>query len=398
MRHDAAYSHSVLQRVQVRAVESFTELSANEQRAWNALFEKQADAVPFQSLSWNEAWWTVFGRSSWLATKGAVILILSRRDEIIAFFPMFRVRISVLGIPLLRHIKPMGSDPNLTEIKTGIVREGHEKEAYAALADYFKHVDRRWEIVSLPAVPAGVGTGEMLPVEHPTMPEIEGFILDLAADWETFRGGLKRNIKEAIRKCENSPKRDGVEPVFTCLSDTAAIREMLPEFYQLHGVRAREPNGIQHPDYFEQQEARSLIDLLVNDPVKSGIRLFVLKDGERLVAARLAFETPCGTYVYYSGYDPAYGKYSIMTRLVVEALKRSMARGHKFVHLSFGRDVSKTRWSPREVAYKQYCFIQNSLRGRMLAALYMAILKRRDKRISSQKPSPPQQAPSSVDG
>ena len=115
---------SVLQCVEVRVVEGFTRLSANERLAWNTFYEEQSDPTPFQSLAWNEGWWEVFRRSSRLITSDAVILILSCRGETIAFFPMFRVILSVLGIPLLRHVKPMGSDPNLTEVKTGIVRKG----------------------------------------------------------------------------------------------------------------------------------------------------------------------------------------------------------------------------------------------------------------------------------
>lgn len=75
-----------------------------------------------------------------------------------------------------------------------------------------------------------------------------------------------------------------------------------------------------------------------------------------------------------------------MTRLVVEILKRSIASGQNEVHLSFGRDGSKTRWSPRELAYKQYLFVRKALRGRLLAAFYLAFLKWRTKYIVFQSP------------
>jgi CelD/BcsL family acetyltransferase involved in cellulose biosynthesis len=362
----------------VRAVEGFAGLSANERLEWNALFENQSDPVPFQSLAWNEAWWKAFGQSSSRSiSNDAVILVLSRHGEIIAFFPMFRVTFSMLGIPLLRHVKPMGSDPNLTEVKTGIVREGRERAAYAAVADYFKDADRGWELLNFPAVPGGLlDARDALSIEHPTAPVIEGFTIALADDWDAFHRGLKRNVKEAIRRCHNRPKRDGLKPVFSCLSDSAAIRAMLPEFYRLHSARAEKPDSVHHPEYFQDEKSRSFIDLLASDPENSGIRLFALKDGDRLIAARLAFETPGGTYLYYSGYDLEYGKYGIMTRLVVEVLKRSIACGQQYVHLSFGRDRSKTQWSPREMVYKQQLIVRNSVRGRLLAVFYLAFQKR----------------------
>jgi CelD/BcsL family acetyltransferase involved in cellulose biosynthesis len=379
----------VLQDVRVRAVEGFSGLSAKERLTWNALFKAQSDGVPFQSLSWNEGWWEVFGRPSRFWSKDALILAVSRQDEIIAFFPMYRATLAVLGIPLLRHLKPIGSDPNLTEIKLGVVQTGYEREAYRALLDYFTHVDRSWDLATLPATRDGVaGNGGLALAEHPVKPLIEGFRIALEPSWEAFRGGLKRNVKEAIRKCLNSLKRDAVEPAFSCLSSATAIQDLLPEFYRLHSMRAKEQDGVFHPDYFQSGEARSFIELLASDPAKTGIRLFALKDGGRLIAARLAFETPRGTYLYYSGYDLEYGKYSIMTRLVVEVLKQAIERGQQEVHLSFGRDGSKTRWSPREVIYKQYLIIPDSLRGRLFGSLYKAILAWRGKRmpVSSGQP------------
>ncbi len=362
----------ILPNVDIRVVEGFSGLSAEERSVWNGLFEKQSDSLPFQSLYWNEAWWEVFGRSSRLIANDAVVFVLSRHSEIIAFFPMIRVTLSVLGVALLRHVKPVGSDPNLTEVKMGIVREGCERDAYSALVGYFKHHGRRGELITLPAMPAEVaGAGDALCIEHPGVPVIEGFIIPLADDWTAFHRRRKRNVKEAIRKCHNSLKRDGLNPDFICLSDSASIRDMLPEFYRLHAKRARKQGGVEHPDYFQSEKARSLIDLLTSDPAKSGIRMFALRDGDRVIAARLAFETPQRTYLYYSGYDLEYGKYSIMTKLVVEVLKRSIAHGQREVHLSFGRDVSKTRWSPREKAYKQYLMVRSSLRGRLITALYM---------------------------
>ncbi len=371
---------SMLQNIEIRVVEGFDGLTGGERLAWKVLFERQPNPTPFQSLSWNEAWWKVFGRSSGWMTKDAIILVMSLKGEIIAFFPMFRATLSFLGIPLLRYIKPMGSDANLTEVRTGVVVEGRERDAFAAFLDYFTNIDQQWELVNTPALPVGMANvRDLLSVEHLTAPVDEGFIIALGLDWSAFHRGLKRNTKEAIRKCYNSLKRDGIEPVFICFSDSAAIQNMLPEFYRLHCARAQKSDGVHHPDHFASKKSRAFMGLMASDPENSGLRLFVLKDGDRLIAARLAFETPGGTYLYYSGYDPEYGRYSIMTRLLVEVLKRSIACGQRYVHLSFGCDLSKTRWSPRQVSYKHDLIIRDTLRGRLFGALYRAIQKRRKK-------------------
>ena len=66
-----------------------------------------------------------------------------------------------------------------------------------------------------------------------------------------------------------------------------------------------------------------------------------------------------------------------MTRLLVDVLKQSIESEKQYVHMSYGRDRSKTRWSPREVVYMQYLVFRKSLRGRLSATLYTAISRLR---------------------
>jgi CelD/BcsL family acetyltransferase involved in cellulose biosynthesis len=360
----------------VRVVEGFAELSAQERTAWTSIAAQQTVAVPFQSLFWHETWWKHFGGSSQLGEKKLQIFIVASDGEIIAFFPMFRQSFRAGGLQLLRYIQPLGRDSNLTELRTGIVRAGFESEAYTTLVEYFQSVDLDWEVISLPAGPSQVSElYDANSVEHPAIPINEGFFIPLAPDWDSFRSGLKRNIKESIRKCYNSFKRDGIELEFCCLSDSKAIHEMLPEFYRLHSMRSAQEVGNSHRDTFETEHARRFLDLLANDPTASGLRLFLLKHEDRLIAARLGFETAHGTYLYYSGYDLDYGKYSVMTRLVIEVIKHAIASGQKGVHLSFGRDVSKTRWSPEETVYKWNLMFQKSLRGKAAALVLTSLMR-----------------------
>lgn len=374
----------------IRVVDSFAELTAEERNTWMSIAAQQAVEVPFQSLYWNEAWWEYFGASSNLGEKKLQILIVVRDSKIIAFFPMFRQNFSAAGLQMLRYIQPLGGDSNLTELRTGIVRKGFERDAYSALIAHFEATDRDWEVISLPAGPAEVvELYEAHSVGHPAIPINEGFFIPLAADWDTFRSGLKRNIKESIRKCYNSFKRDGIDLEFFCLRDAVSIKKNLPEFYRLHSMRSEQEAGNSHRDVFQTEHARQFLDLLAQNAKDSGLRLFLLKHEGRIVAARLGFETAHGTYLYYSGFDLDYGKYSVMTRLVIEVIKHAIASGQHIVHLSFGRDVSKTRWSPIETEYKWNLMFQKSLRGHA-AALVLTSLMRFKRRGHKPEKSPRQ--------
>ncbi len=50
-------------------------------------------------------------------------------------------------------------------------------------------------------------------------------------------------------------------------------------------------------------------------------RLYRLLIDERLVAARLGFEMSDTLYLYYSGWDPAYARYSVMTTLLGHSVR-----------------------------------------------------------------------------
>jgi hypothetical protein len=57
-------------------------------------------------------------------------------------------------------------------------------------------------------------------------------------------------------------------------------------------------------------------------------------------------------YLYYSGFDPTYRRYSVMTRVLAESIKYAIAEGINSINLSTGIDVSKTRWSPQATTYR----------------------------------------------
>ena len=100
------------------------------------------------------------------------------------------------------------------------------------------------------------------------------------------------------------------------------------------------------------------------------MRLFALRIGSQIVAMRLAFVIGDNLYLYYSGFDPQWGSYSVMTTSVAEAIKYAIAQGLKTVSLSTTNEGSKSRWSPREVRYGAACEANHRLRSRLACDAY----------------------------
>jgi CelD/BcsL family acetyltransferase involved in cellulose biosynthesis len=85
---------------------------------------------------------------------------------------------------------------------------------------------------------------------------------------------------------------------------------------------------------------------------RGALRIFQIQHNDSVIATRIGFVRGDSLYLYYSGFDPTYHRYSVMTTVVAEAIKYAIANGFRTLNLSTGRDLSKTRWAPGEVVYR----------------------------------------------
>jgi CelD/BcsL family acetyltransferase involved in cellulose biosynthesis len=75
-------------------------------------------------------------------------------------------------------------------------------------------------------------------------------------------------------------------------------------------------------------------------------------------------------YLYYSGFDQDWGKYSVMTTTVAEAIRYAIARQVPRVHLSMGADVSKSRWGPETSLLHEAVCVRPRVSSRSALRLY----------------------------
>jgi CelD/BcsL family acetyltransferase involved in cellulose biosynthesis len=95
--------------------------------------------------------------------------------------------------------------------------------------------------------------------------------------------------------------------------------------------------------------------------------------GGEVVATRIGFAMGDTLYLYFSGSDPAWRKYSVMTTAVAEAFQRAIAEGFAAVNLSNGTDVSKTRWAPERIDYHDLVQVAPSRRARLAHGAYRLV-------------------------
>jgi CelD/BcsL family acetyltransferase involved in cellulose biosynthesis len=179
-----------------------------------------------------------------------------------------------------------------------------------------------------------------------------------------LRARLPRNIKESLRKCYNSLKRDGLTFRVQIAERPEQVEQALDSFFKFHAARASLVDTVQHMNVFGPQEAKLFLYKVCRRFAERGsLRIFQLVVGEQVVAVRIGFVIGDSLYLYYSGYDQQFAKYSVMTTTVAEAIKYAIAQGLKTVNLSTGNDVSKLRWNPVEVVTRQAFLVSPSKRA-----------------------------------
>ena len=145
----------------------------------------------------------------------------------------------------------------------------------------------------------------------------------------------------------------------------------LEEIAALHRMRADLKGTVPHLDHFSSLICRDFLYAVCERLAERGaVRLFALRIGSRIVAMRLGFVVGDNLYLYYSGFDPQWGSYSVTTTSVAEAIKYAIANGLKTVSLSTTNDASKRRWGPREVRYGSACESNRRLRSRLACNAY----------------------------
>jgi CelD/BcsL family acetyltransferase involved in cellulose biosynthesis len=208
----------------------------------------------------------------------------------------------------------------------------------------------------------------------------DDYVLDLPATWEQLRAGLPRNLKESLRHCYNSLRRAGHTFEFIVARERAEVRAALTRFLELHALRAESALGARHPNRFAERTLREfLYDVCDRLAARDAVRVYQLRIGGAIVASRIGFVVNGTVYLYYSGYDPAWARHSVMTTTVAEAIRHSIGQGMKSVNLSPTGEQSKLRWRPRLVVYRSALVQRDALSSRILCRTYRASLSNRGK-------------------
>lgn len=357
------------------AVEVVTSLEALQalESDYERLARATRNTLPFALHEWHMAWCRQFlARGDLIESQPMIHAARNSEGRCVAIVPLIFTRRTV-GPVHVSTLDLLGADPALTEIRTSLIESGYETLAVQAIRRKIAAgptIDwLNWGVVSdaqAGALSACGRTQFQLPLFD--------YVLDLPTSWEAFRANLKRNIRESIRHCYNSLKRDGHTCELRIAQEPRAVKDALERFFTLHAMRADLPGKVVHRNHFSNARSRLFLhDVCARLAARDIVRVFQLAVRGDIVATRIGFEMGDSLYLYYSGYDPAWSKYSVMTTTVVETVKYAIGQHLNTVNLSPTKDISKTRWGPREICMQQAVQVSSSPRSRLAYAGFQRV-------------------------
>jgi CelD/BcsL family acetyltransferase involved in cellulose biosynthesis len=267
--------------------------------------------------------------------------------------PLLSVKRLGHGPAVVRSLEFLGADPYVTEVRGPLVDPAHEGAVFRTLRAELLRCRGDWDWIGWRGVPAAGPGARLLGEAGVALPQqVIGYTLPLEGDWESFRQSRPRNLRESLRKCYNSLRRDGHTFALDVARTPAEVRAGLGRFLELHRLRA-EADGLRaHGNVFADPASRGfLFDVCDRLARRDAVRVFLLRVGDTHATARVAFALGDTLYLYFSGYDPAWARYSVMTTTVAEAVRHAFAHGFRTVHLSTGTDESKLRWRPEATTW-----------------------------------------------
>ncbi|HEX7671205.1 MAG TPA: GNAT family N-acetyltransferase, partial [Polyangiaceae bacterium] len=316
---------------QVRRVDSPQGLAALELE-WAQLAAAVSPRTPFGTPAWATLWWRHFAERRVLIRDEFFVHTLSDdTGRLVAVAPLVLTHRPGVGAASLRTIQFFGADPNVTELRGMICRPEDERAAVAALSTHLAAHAKEWDWFKWSGIrDADVWTALAPGLRVDGISSTPDYVLALPNTWEEFRSLLSRNIKESLRKCYNSLRRDGHSFTFRVVGSPADARGAMERFLDLHAVRARAIGTVAHGDVFARQRSRAfLFDYADRMAEVGSLRVFELEIRGVVVATRLGFQFGDELYLYFSGYDTAWGRYSVMTTVLSEAIQWAIARGLK---------------------------------------------------------------------
>jgi len=335
--------------------------------SWDDVAGHMDFASPFLDWEWNRRWWDSFAAGSRLR-----ILAFESSGEVVGIAQLQERthRLGPLRVPSLAPIgwEDGGNQP-LTEHLELLFPPRHRAALLQALAGWLRR--RPWAVAWLPSLREDdrlprwmaahvVARCAAVPFHHRTLPET----------WDTFVSGLNKSMRDNVKYYPRLMVRHGHEFTFEVATRPAELEAVYPLLLDLHQRRSEVRTGVQHWNYLGLSGRRDFVaNAMTRLAGRGEARIGVLRVRGEALAAYLWLERGQTMFLYRSGYDPEWSRYSVALVVALEALKDGMRRGIQRVEFLRGGGQLKERWDTETRLYRHVMLARAPrLARRLLAA------------------------------
>jgi CelD/BcsL family acetyltransferase involved in cellulose biosynthesis len=363
--------HMAFETAATLSVERIPDLPAllSLRAEWEPLAAEMCPRTPFSSSLWIDLWWKHFPRNNAVFRDEFFTHVVRGADgRLIGVAPLVLSHCPSFGPSAMRIIQFIGNDPSLTEYRGVICRPEDHQRMIRALAEYFLQRRSEWDILRWSGLKEASSIYNMLPLRSAFVARgsIPDYVMPTPRNWAELKSRVSSNMRKNLRKAYEFLERDGV--AFSCraIERPEDVEAAIDRFRKLHIARAGVSNMSYHADKFSASRNHAFLLACSRRFAEHGqLRIFELEIDNQVVASRLTFIVGGDLYIYFSGYDPAWRRYSIMTVLMAEIIKWAIERNFQRINLSTGNDQSKLRWKPQEILFHNAVMISPTLRGRL---------------------------------
>ena len=296
------------------------------EKRWQDLLSASSVNNLFITPQWQKVWWDQFG-------DGAEMLLLCLKGDsgIEGIAPLTRRNgtISFIG----------GQD--VCDYNDFIVPQGAESRFYPRLLDHLD--EEKWETIELDSLTEDSPTLTYLPDlsrEHGYSVEVreEDLVpgLSLPDNWDAYLQSLSKKDRHELRR--KLRRLHSVEEGFRWygLSDPLEVETNLDDFFTLMRYSREDKHRFLTPP--REQFFRSIASEMASIGV---FKLFFLElKGER-VASAMCFDYGSSRLLYNSGFNPAYGYYSVGLLLKALCVKDAIEEGKTYFDFLRGPEPYK---------------------------------------------------------
>ena len=307
---------------------------------WNDAVCRAGLTHPFLRHEWIRTWWDCFAAGGRLH-----IVVVRAGGRITAIAPLMTETVWMYGMPV-RRLRLLHNDH--TPRAEFIVAE-HSEESYLAIWAALRGTTTAWDVLQLGQLPQqtataqtmrelAVGDGHGIGVWHSG----DAPYLALTGTWDQYFAGLTGKFRQNVRNRTSGLTKLG-EPVLETLDDSAAILAGRDDAFRLEASGWKDKAGT---SVMADPATHRFYSLLAERASTSGwLRLLFLSVNGQRIAVSYGSCYANRLFLFKTGYDPAFARYSPFKLLTSLAIRGAFADGLSEVDFLGDAEPWKLEWT-----------------------------------------------------